>query len=80
MSYQTDSEIGSNQQANYYPETYQVEVLNLQSVGFSNGFLFGCGFWWAGTVVFFTVWSFIAILTTILYWLSGFSILNFWGS
>jgi len=53
MSYQTDQE--NMNAGGYYPDNYQVEVTNMQGIGFNQGFTFGCGFWLAALILWFMI-------------------------
>jgi len=60
MSYQPDQEVPA--QTGYYPEAYQVEVINLSPNGFGQGFLFGCGFWLAAWCLTIVIMPFLGLL------------------
>lgn len=61
MSFQPDP----NATGSYYPESHQVEVINLESLSFNQGFSFGCGFWLAGIIL----WFLFGLLGSIIFYL-----------
>ncbi|MDM8528517.1 hypothetical protein QUF58_09940 [Anaerolineales bacterium HSG24] len=74
MEYQPNQDMPA--QSDFYPESYQVELVNMQSPTFNQGFMFGCGFWWAAVLVMCTMWTFVTTMTTIFVQIFGWGWLN----